>query len=149
MPGTPDRSHRLSMGASTDTARLYAFPRQVKITARAVILAFYSRAISPGDSPQLASRALPSLSLPRHELETTLGYDCDSFRPVRLWPQFFSSLSPDGAGSLSCRLGMGAYYLNLLCRGTKKRLLVVSWALMCGSYSPAERELAGARSMSH
>ena len=124
MLGTLDSlSYRLSMGASVGTAPFssclsQADQNHVEGGDLGILPPPY---IPPGDCQAGDPSLLPSsLSLPRHELETALGDDRDSVRPIRVWPQFSWSVGPVGAGSLCCRLGMGEFYSNLLLREEKR-----------------------------
>ena len=53
------------------------------------------------------------LTSSRHELETALDKDRSHFFLVFVWFSLFWSAGPVEAGSVSCRLGVGAFCLNL------------------------------------
>ena len=76
---------------------------------------------------QTVRQTFSPLAPSRHELEATLDDGRDDIRPVSVPLPLFSSAGPEARGGVPPRLGVGAFYLNLLAPNT--RPFVVSWAL--------------------
>ena len=60
----------------------------------------YAPALSPGDGQAGSWVSSPSLILPHHELETTLGSNRDYSRPFYVRPLLFQGVGPIGSGSV-------------------------------------------------